>query len=49
MVAYSDGWISPSTLQCPGIVRTIRVEPLKARHAPDLFAVADPELFTHSM
>lgn len=39
----------PTTLECPGLVRTIRLEPLEARHAPDLFAAADPELFRHSM
>jgi N-acetyltransferase len=42
-------WISPTTLECPGIVRTIRLEPLELRHAGDLFAAADPKLFQHSM
>lgn len=32
-----------------GVVRTIRLEPLETRHAPDLFAAADPDLFQHSM
>jgi len=38
----------PATLECPGIVRTIRLEPLERRHAADLFAAADLRLFTHS-
>jgi RimJ/RimL family protein N-acetyltransferase len=42
-------WITPTTLRAPGIVRTIRLEPLETRHAPDLLAAADPELFRHSM
>ena len=33
----------------PGTVGTIRLEPLESRHAPDLYAVADLQLFTHSM
>jgi RimJ/RimL family protein N-acetyltransferase len=49
MIAHSDAWISPTALGCPGTVRTIRLEPLESQHAPDLFAVADPELFKHSM
>ncbi len=39
----------PTTLTCPGIVRQIRLEPLTPRHAPDLFAVADREIFAHTM
>lgn len=42
-------WVRPVTLECPGIVRTIRLEPLAQRHAADLLAVADPDLFRHSM
>ena len=42
-------WIIPVTLECPPVVRTIRLEPLETHHAPDLFAAADPELFRHSM
>lgn len=49
MPTPSVPWISPVTLECPGIVRTIRLEPLETRHAPDLFAAADIELFRHSM
>ncbi len=30
-------------------MRTIRLVPLEPRHADELFAVADPELFRHSM
>lgn len=44
----ADAWVTPVTLECPGIVRTVRLEPLEARHAPDLFAAADSELFRHS-
>ncbi len=42
-------WLTPIRLSCPGIVRTVRLEPLETRHAPDLFRAADPQLFTHSM
>lgn len=41
--------MSRVTLECPGVVRTIRLEPLEARHCADLFCAADPELFRHSM
>ena len=34
-------WIDPVTLTG----RAVRLEPLEPRHAPDLFAAADPELF----
>jgi RimJ/RimL family protein N-acetyltransferase len=44
----TDAWITPGTLECAGIVRDIRLEPLEPRHAPDLFAAADPELFLHT-
>ncbi len=37
-------WISPVTLTGS----LIRLEPLEARHAPDLLAAADPELFRHT-
>ncbi len=49
MTTHGHSWITPTTLDCPGIVRAIRLVPLEARHAPDLFAVADQELFRHSM
>lgn len=49
MPSPSDTWIRPVILECPGVVRTIRLEPLESRHAPDLFAAADVELFRHSM
>lgn len=49
MAATGCVWVAPVTLECPGVVSTIRLEPLHARHAPDLFAAADPELFRHSM
>lgn len=42
-------WVKPLTLECPGVVRTIRLEPLQERHCADLFRAADPELFRHSM
>ncbi|MBX3357460.1 MAG: GNAT family N-acetyltransferase [Phycisphaeraceae bacterium] len=45
----SVSWITPMTLDCPGLVRTIRLVPLEAHHAVDLFTVADKELFRHSM
>lgn len=31
------------------VIRAIRLEPLELHHAPDLFAIADPQLFTHTM
>ncbi len=42
-------WVLPVTLECPPLVRTIRLEPLEPRHAPDLLAAADQELFRHTM
>lgn len=42
-------WIQPTTLECTGIVRTIRLVPLNACHAGAVFPLADPELFRHSM
>lgn len=42
-------WVTPVTLHDPRWTPTIRLEPLETRHAPDLFAAADPELFRHSM
>lgn len=49
MPTHTKTWVEPVTLECPGVVSTIRLEPLHARHAPDLFAAADRELFRHSM
>lgn len=49
MPSTSDAWIRPVTLECPGVVRTIRLEPLETRHAAELFAASDQELFRHSM
>jgi N-acetyltransferase len=49
MLTNAEPWVTPTTLECPGIVRTIRLVPLEARHAPDLFAAADQELFRHTM
>lgn len=42
-------WVRPSILENATHVRTIRLEPLTVAHAPDLHAIADPELFRHSM
>lgn len=42
-------WIASDTIEDPAIAPTIRLEPLAARHAVDLFEVADPELFRHTM
>ncbi|MBS0187035.1 MAG: GNAT family N-acetyltransferase [Planctomycetes bacterium] len=39
----------PTVLDCPGIVRAIRLVPLEIAHAADVFPLADPELFRHSM
>lgn len=41
-------WVSPATLHDPVLTPTVRLEPLEARHAPDLFGAADAELFRHS-
>jgi ribosomal-protein-alanine N-acetyltransferase len=47
---HPDGaWLKPCVLRCPGVVRTVRLEPLEGRHAQDLFAAADRELFRHTM
>ncbi len=42
-------WVSPTTLEGTPFVRTIRLEPLAIRHATEFLAVADQELFRHSM
>ena len=42
-------WVEPVTLECPGVVTSIRLVPLDPTHAADLHAVADRELFLHSM
>ena len=39
-----QSWITPVTLR--GTI--VRLEPLEARHAPDLLAAADPALFQHT-
>jgi N-acetyltransferase len=49
MLTSAGAWVKPTTLECPGVVRTIRLVPLETRHAADLFAAADRELFRHSM
>ncbi|MEK6700831.1 MAG: GNAT family protein [Planctomycetota bacterium] len=49
MPSTRDAWIGPVSLECPGVVRLIRLEPLETRHAVDLFSAADQELFRHSM
>lgn len=41
-------WVVPVTLHDPVLTPTIRLVPLEKRHAPDLFAAADRELFRHS-
>lgn len=48
-VTEPSAWISPTVLQDPRVARTIRLEPLESRHAADLFASADRELFRHTM
>ena len=40
MSASVRNWVDPVTLRCPGVVQTIRLEPLQPRHAPDLFRAA---------
>lgn len=49
MSSDAAGWVTSATLDCPGIVRTVRLEPLETSPRQDLFAVADQELFRHSM
>lgn len=41
--------MAPTTLEGTPFVRAIRLEPLSIRHAVDLFAAADQDLFRHSM
>jgi|SRR6185295_1784002 len=45
----ADIWVTATTLEDSSIASTIRLEPLESRHAPDLFAAADRELFRHTM
>lgn len=49
MSSLDQTWVSPVVLECPGLVRAIRLEPLETRHASDLFRIADMELFRHTM
>ena len=42
-------WITGAVIEHPAVATTIRLEPLEARHAADLFDAADPELFRHTM
>ena len=42
-------WVDPTTLGQIGPARSVVLEPLEPRHAGDLHACADPELFRHSM
>ncbi|MFN0131395.1 MAG: GNAT family N-acetyltransferase [Phycisphaerales bacterium] len=44
-----SAWVLPVTLHDPVLAPTIRLEPLETRHAADLFASADPDLFRFSM
>lgn len=46
--ADQSPWIVPLRLEAAEICPTIRLEPLEPRHAHDLFAVADKELFRHT-
>jgi N-acetyltransferase len=48
MLTDRQPWINSTTLDCEEVVRTIRLVPLDVRHAADLFAVADQDLFHHS-
>lgn len=49
MTRTADSWVAATILEDPAIAPTIRLEPLESRHAPDLFAAADRELFRHTM
>ncbi len=49
MLIPTSPWVAPVTLHDDTLTPGIRLEPLHTRHAPDLFAAADPELFRHSM
>lgn len=42
-------WVKPLVLGSCGVARSVRLEPLERRHAGELFAAADPELFRHTM
>jgi ribosomal-protein-alanine N-acetyltransferase len=43
-IATMPDWVNPITLEG----HLTRLEPLETRHAPDLLAAADPELFRHT-
>lgn len=49
MTGPSATWIAPVVLSDSELAPSIRLEPLERRHAADLFAAADPALFTHTM
>ncbi len=49
MKSNDPSWVSPCVLDVPGVNHVIRLVPLEAAHAPDLFAAADEGLFAHTM
>lgn len=48
-MATTCDWVQPCVIEHAEIARVVRLEPLEQRHAPDLLAASDPELFRHSM
>jgi ribosomal-protein-alanine N-acetyltransferase len=47
--SIDQNWVQPRMLANPEIATTVRLVPLTTAHAPDLYAIADPKLFTHTM
>lgn len=47
--SIDQNWVQPRMLADPEIATTVRLVPLTTAHAPDLHAIADPKLFTHTM
>lgn len=47
--SIDQNWMQPRVLANPEIAPTVRLVPLTTAHAPDLHAIADPKLFTHTM
>ena len=49
MSSTQTPWVTPKRLEAGHVAKLICLEPLEVRHAGELYAVADPALFTHSM
>lgn len=49
MQTTGQDWVKPTVIEDGEIAKAIRLEPLEARHAAEVFPLADRELFQHTM